>query len=121
MRLPDRPWARAAFLLVLLGIVYLSLEPGAYPPRPRWDDKIQHAFAYAVAGILGFLAFPTRPVRVGVGLVVLGALLEVGQAIVPNRSSEFADLLANTLGVATAWGLVSLCRRIASPSSPPMA
>jgi len=116
MRLPTRSLARAAFVLVLLGIIYLSLKPGTHPPQPRWNDKSQHAFAYAVAGLTGFVAFPTRRRRIGWSLVALGALLEVGQAVVPNRSSEFADLLANGIGVGTAWGLLWVCRKAVGPS-----
>lgn len=116
MRPPERLLARTAFVLVLLGIILLSLEPGTFPPRPRWNDKYQHALAYAVAGVTGFLAFPARRRRVGWSLVALGGVLELGQAFVPNRSSEFADLLANALGVGTAWGLLWVCRKAVGPS-----
>jgi VanZ family protein len=66
------------------------------------SDKIQHVAAYALLGLAGGLAFPTR--RAAILLLallpLLGVGLELAQLLVPNRSPEVADALADWVGAA---------------------
>jgi VanZ family protein len=77
-------------------------------------DKLQHAVAFAVLGLLFFRAL--RHVGPGIGqtrLIALsamlsiaaGVLLELYQLGLPHRSAEVGDLIADTLGAcaAAAW------------------
>jgi VanZ family protein len=111
---------KVAFVAALCVVSYLSLVPGTQLPKPGINDKIQHGSAYAVLALIGLVAFPGRPRALAAFLVAWGALMEIGQSFAPNRSPEFADLIANSTGVAIAWIVFLLAGRILSPG-PPMA
>ena len=67
--------------------------------RLHISDKIQHFAAYAVLAFLP--AIHERPRIVGaiaLGLIGLGVLLELGQPLA-SRNFEFADMLADAIGV----------------------
>lgn len=77
-------------------------------------DKLQHALAFAMLGILSFRAL--RHVAPGSGqnrLIALSALFSIGTGILlelyqlglPHRTAELADLLADAFGAgaAAAW------------------
>lgn len=94
--------SRAAFPIGLLLVVALSLIPQeAMPPTGLWD-KANHVLAYAALAATGSLAY--RGVRswvlVAVGLLILGAALEVVQSALPDRVASFHDVAANAVGVA---------------------
>ena len=107
-------WPRTWLLLWwgLVGIVAaLSLVPGdTLPPLPvRGSDKIEHCIAYAALAATAVQLFERRAVlRAGLGLILLGAALEVGQFLfTTSREMDILDALADALGVAaglaTAW------------------
>ncbi len=58
--------------------------------------------AYGVLAVLGGLGFKGwwSLLMVGIGLVVLGAGLELAQSIIPDRTGSVYDALANLVGVA---------------------
>lgn len=109
-------------LSVLPAFVWLALifiGGGADFGPPEIDtgfpfDKVQHAVAFAMLGILLFRAL--SHVAPGSGrsrLIALSALLSIGVGVLlelyqlglPHRSAEIADLLADALGAgaAAAW------------------
>ncbi len=106
----DGPPLRAAtvrawrsLLLVLLGLVMLlALMP--HPPRgldAGWD-KMNHLLAFAALALCGSMSQPaSRRLRLWLwfSLLVYGALIEVLQSFTPNRQAEWADLLADGLGI----------------------
>lgn len=103
------------FLVLLAWIIYLADTgqqslffdfAGAIP----YGDKIGHFFIFGLLTLLINLAchhktFPlrwlqNRRIYPGSVLVLLGALIEeASQALVPNRSFEFGDILADILGI----------------------
>ena len=88
-------------------VIWLSVKaPGEGPGLPIWD-KLQHFLAYAVLGLTGALGFPgKKPAFVlALGLVLLGAALEVAQFYVPARDMSLGDGIANALGVILGVGL----------------
>ena len=95
------PMLRAAFLLALIIVAYLSLKPGI--PGQIYDglDKWRHIAAYGVLGISGTLAFSARryfwPLLAG--LTLYGAALELAQTVVPYRTGSWPDFGANVAGV----------------------
>ncbi len=102
------------FWLTLAIVVTLSLLP-----RPieigdfENSDKVGHLLAYLDLGALlglGWRLTRTRPlVRAFVALVLLGALIELAQGLLPvARTCSALDLLADALGAglalaANAW------------------
>jgi VanZ family protein len=90
------------FAAGIVAVVILSLLPGKDIPPTGVSDKIEHVVAYALLGLAGGLAFPTR--RSAIALLVLlpllGIVLEFAQLLVPDRSAEAADALADLIGTA---------------------
>jgi VanZ family protein len=98
----DRRLKRALFLLWCLGwlaIFLLSLQP--HPDMPLdVSDKLWHFLGYAgmTAAVAGF-CHGRRDLLLWAGFsILMGAFLEVTQGLVPSRSPDLADLVANTAG-----------------------
>ena len=101
-----------AFLAGLLAVSVLSLIPKDELPTLEIWDKWKHLAAYATLALLAALAFASHIFRpVAAGLVLWGGVLELGQALVPGRSPEWLDVLANAIGVALAVALIHLTNR----------
>jgi VanZ family protein len=104
---------RGAFFGLTALVIWLSVKvPGEGPGIPIWD-KLQHFLAYAVLGVTGALGFPgKKPAFVlALGLVLLGAALEVAQSYVPARDMSLGDGIADLLGVIFGVGLGYLVTR----------
>lgn len=73
-----------------------------------WNDKLLHVLIFAPFTLLWALAgFPL--VRVLIAGVLFGALIEVLQYILPiNRSADWIDLLADSIGAVVGIGLARL-------------
>lgn len=96
---------RAAFFAALVSVLVLALLPpqAAEPISFGWD-KANHLIAFAVLAVLGRSAFPGRGGAVLAGLLVYGALIEVAQAMTPLRTAQWADVLADAVGIVIGWG-----------------
>lgn len=98
---------RISFWLICLSVLVLSLLPVQHlPPMTlNWWDKAQHAFAFFVLGVVGLLAYAHRTREVIGGLVFLGISIEVLQAITGWRYGDYADVMADLVGIAIAWAV----------------
>jgi VanZ family protein len=111
-----RLW-RVLLLLLLVAISTLAVMP--LPPAGIdfvWD-KLNHALAFAALAFAAGLGFPTpRASRFGASLALLayGGLLELLQLSVPQRSAEWADLLADGLGIACGVLIATVVLRAAA-------
>lgn len=67
-----------------------------------WSDKLVHASLFAVLGWLAARAWlqPGQRWRVVVALLLLGALTEALQSVIPGRSASLGDWLADATGLA---------------------
>lgn len=100
-------WLGLGWLWIGL-VCYLSLMP--HPPEPvsfEGVDKLEHLLAYAGLMLWFCQVYVTRAarIRVLVGLVLLGVGIEILQGMGGYRYFEYADMLANSGGVLTGWGL----------------
>ena len=97
-----RKLARAAFFIGLVAVIALSLLPQETLPETGMWDKLNHALAYGVLAVVGGLGFKgwRSLLMVGLGLVVLGAGLELAQSVTPDRDGSIYDAVANLVGVA---------------------
>lgn len=106
-------WSRAwmwLFALAQLAVLTLSLLPLAIePPAVQHWDKGAHMLAYALLSGFAIALFRSTRGRwqALLWLLLLGALIEGLQGLLPWRSMEAADLLANATGV-TLGGLLAL-------------
>ncbi|WP_082680007.1 VanZ family protein [Paucibacter sp. KCTC 42545] len=98
--LAPAPW-QWLFLLLLCVISFLALAP--VPPKEMdtgWD-KANHFLAFGSLAFVGRLAWPrARKLTLPLGLVAYGGAIELIQYFVPGRSCEWADLFADSLGIA---------------------
>jgi VanZ family protein len=71
------------------------------------SDKVQHAFGYFVLMIWFAGLYPRRQHWiVGVGLLLLGGLLEILQGTMTQvRDMDMRDMAANTAGILIGYGL----------------
>ncbi len=97
-----RKLAKSAFFIGLVAVLALSLIPNETRPETGLWDKWEHILAYAVLALAGGIGFKGgRSLLVlGLGLVVLGAGLELAQSVIPDRDGSTYDVLANFVGVA---------------------
>jgi VanZ family protein len=97
-----RPLWIAASLLLVLSVVWGSLQTTIGAEVPQGFDKIEHFGAYAFLAVW-FTGLFHRPRYwlVAAGLVALGLAMEIAQyAMQAGRFGDPYDLAANTVGVA---------------------
>ncbi|MES1983076.1 MAG: VanZ family protein [Pseudomonadota bacterium] len=99
-----RIWLMLGYLWVG-AIIYLSLTSS--PPAPLHfhnADKLEHAMAYGsvMLWLCQIIRSRTQQFMLGIGLMAMGAILEVLQGMTGYRSFEYADMLANSTGVIIA-------------------
>lgn len=102
--------------LFALGLMFwYGLIPLDHLPGPQFElvDKVWHLVAFGgLAGLLSraFVYFGRGALvaakQASLVAVSLGALLEVLQSFTRYRSADWADLLADTLGVALAYAVL---------------
>lgn len=94
--------ARRCFWALLLSLAVLSLMPTDYLPPQVFSlwDKAQHALGFAALSLLGLRAYPRQAWRLAAGLLVFGGAIELAQAATGWRHGEWADWLADAVGLA---------------------
>jgi VanZ family protein len=106
-----RHW-RWMFWICLLAVLALSLLPlSPQLPTTGWD-KTNHLLAFCVLAILGNQAYRGRTDMVLLGLLIYGGLIEILQSFTPDRMAEWADLLADGLGLLVGLALRTLLGRL---------
>ncbi len=76
-------------------------------------DKLEHAFVFITLTITGCLAYVQQKPRIYAGLIALGALYEVLQALFTvTRQASVYDWLADIVGILIAIGLMAANRRL---------
>jgi VanZ family protein len=95
-------WLAAGYSLIAL-VIFLSLtsspvDTGLDLP---YQDKLYHMLAYFSLMFWFAQIYHDRTKRnlMAVMFILMGMLLEYMQGFDPNRYSEFADMLANSMGV----------------------
>lgn len=94
-------WIAASVLLVLL-VIWGSLQPNVPSPALSNFDKFEHFGTYTVLA-LWFTGFSRRSRYwvVALALVALGLAMEIAQFLMhAGRAAEALDIAANTAGVA---------------------
>lgn len=98
-------WLFAGTAVVVMVLSLAPLEPDA--PSLGWD-KANHMAAFTLLALLGCLAYPSNTVVVLAGLLFYGGLIEVLQSFTGYRRAEWADLLADALGLPVGWFVARL-------------
>ena len=101
MRLLQRYWKVIAWLSALFVIVLCSI-PAPQIIAVNHIDKLEHAVAFGGLCGLFFFAYPRKRIWVYLGSFLLGLCVELLQAVIPWRSADVLDLLADGVGVLAA-------------------
>ena len=82
-----------------------------------YSDKLVHGGLFAVLGALAARSWlqPGQRWRVAVALLLLGAITEALQAVIPGRSASLGDWAADAAGLALGWWLWPSAREPVSP------
>ena len=102
---------RVLLILIAGAVGYLALIPA--PPvfiDTGWD-KANHMLAFGSMAFTAYLSCrSSKTIRIVLlGLLLgYGGLIEILQMSVPNRTAEWADLLADTVGIAAGAGVAAL-------------
>jgi VanZ family protein len=103
-RLRLAPFWWACGWIFMAAVVIGSVLPSKGPPPVAINDKLMHFGAYWMmafwfAGVTQKRRYPL----IAVGLLALGAVMEVAQSVMQvGRTAEWLDFAANSLGVASA-------------------
>lgn len=115
--LPRLAWAAfAVALLVQLAVLYSPSTPDGAPGVPGLD-KVVHATIFLLPALFGVLA-GIRPLRLAVVLVAHAIASELVQhLLLPERSGDAWDALADVVGVALGL-VIGLAMRKRLPRRP---
>lgn len=110
--LQSSPLARSAFAITLTVVFVLAMIPlSAVPVVVSFQDKLEHAIAFAVLMFMGWTGWPARTRRVAAGLLAYGLLIEFCQhTLTLNRVGDPLDVLADTVGIFVGWQFIRTWR-----------
>ncbi len=100
--------ARVAAWLLVVAIVVMTLGPPTVRPVSGYDRSLEHVAAFALLGMAFGLAYPSRRLLLALTGVVVAALMETGQLVVPGRHAYFSDFVINAEGACTGLVLAGL-------------
>lgn len=104
-------------------ILVLTLSPRVYVPKElSWNlvrgDLFAHAFLFAVLVFLLMIGFTkgqsnnriqTNAAYLAIAIAaIFGIVIEVLQGFIPERSFEYLDMAANTMGAFLGWGVFTI-------------
>jgi VanZ family protein len=99
---------RTLWLAALVLVVVGSLLPDSATPAVlhRLNDKLLHAAAYLVLGLIPALHEKWSSALLQGGAAIgVGVLMECGQLLSPGRSCDPRDMVADAVGVLVGLGL----------------
>lgn len=105
---------RLLFWLAIATITVLSLLPLQMAMAFSWQDKVEHAIAYACLLVLAKMAYTrSQPVwMLALALLGYGVLMEFAQSLTPYRTADIYDVFADATGLIIAWALLGRSIRI---------
>lgn len=101
---------KIAFWIACIVFGFLCLIPAAYLSSGLFDwwDKAQHVFAFFWLSSMGIFAHQKSVGKVVIGLLIYGGLIEVLQWLTGWRSGEFADWVADGIGILIGGTLMNV-------------
>ena len=106
--------------MLIVTVSYLALVPTPPASLDSGWDKLNHMLAFTALACSGCLSYPfsgRRRTLMLFGLLIFGGLIELLQLFVPGRSSEWGDLLADSIGIACGALIAACVLRAASTRS----
>ncbi len=102
-----RPLCFLQFFIVLAAFTYLGLTPSPENSVPMFNDKLMHCMGYFLGGISISFAFPRWKFSLRAAfLIIYSVAIEIGQHLMPPRTFDVYDIIANSAGVIL--GLITM-------------
>jgi glycopeptide antibiotics resistance protein len=106
-------WLAAVAVVVTGELLPAASAPMLWLGTLQISDKVMHFGAYLLLAFIPCFGFPLRTgISLSALLIALGVALEFAQKLVPGRSCDPLDALANTLGVVLGGVLGVLAGRL---------
>jgi len=107
----NKKYYKIAFFIAACAILILALIPNGGGIDTGWD-KANHFIAFFTLSLLLNRASSTTHARIRNALALLsfGIMIEVFQAYLSYRSSDYHDVIADSVGIVVFQGLLSLYR-----------
>jgi VanZ family protein len=104
-------------LLLLMMSVTCWFAFSPHPPGLEFKDadKVQHFLAFSsltLAACLGMSAGTRQAMGAAFGMLMFGIFIELVQSQLPTRSAEFADVVADSVGIGGGLIFLWLLRRL---------
>lgn len=100
-------WWLAIGWLMIICVTALSLLPAPQLPSVTGWDKANHFLAYGSMMFWWGMLRPDQRVPWAIGLMMMGLALELLQSATPERYMEWQDAVANGIGIAVAFVVLS--------------
>lgn len=96
-------------ITIIMVILVLSLVPLNQVVVPG-SDKLHHSLAYFACMFCWAQVYihPLSRLKLAIVFIAMGALIECIQGLTPYRTFEWLDIVANSVGVVTAWFVVTV-------------
>ena len=92
---------RLLFFVGIAVLLWATLTPAS--DAVQINDKIAHCLAFLMLAVAGLRAWPHSPVALVVGLLFLGAGIELVQALpFIHRDANLLDWIADAIGIGIA-------------------
>jgi VanZ family protein len=106
------------WLLVAIVSVLMLIELKPSTSSIPYVDKFEHAIVFITLTVTGSLAYAQHKQRVYFGLIALGALYEVLQALFTvTRQASVYDWVADVVGILIAMGIMASIRLLAKQNN----
>ncbi len=104
-------WVFPAAIITIT--VLATLDSGHLPETPIKSDKINHILAFGTLAFLAEVSYPQMSLfrRIAI-LVAYGFLLEFIQCLLPWRSCEVSDVVADVVGIVLFIGFWEILKII---------
>lgn len=109
-------WRTALGVLAIV-VLILALMPAPPSTLDTGWDKLNHALAFAALAVCSCFsgsASPRRLLMAGALLIAFGGAIELLQSQIPGRDAEWADLLADSVGMVVGMLSALSMRRMAN-------
>jgi len=102
---------RTCFFTLLVIISWLAFTPHPPPGADLGWDKLNHATAFGTLMVFAAWSWPRQWRLAPAALLAYGGFVEIVQTFIPGRDGEWADLLADGVGIALGVALFALVLR----------
>jgi VanZ family protein len=109
-----RNFVRALWIAAMLLVLVTALMPvPILRELPSHTDKLVHLLCYFVLGLLAVLSQrgPGARIAAAAAMAAFGIVVELLQGLLPWRSFEWMDIVANVCGVALGGVTAAIAQR----------